>query len=203
MKLPCILQPRILKQAIKALFSKPYTTNYPSCSYTPVSTFRGRPRYNSQKCIGCAACAQVCPSKCIEVIDDTKANPPVRRLIHHVDACIWCGQCERYCTTREGIKQTLEYECSGYSPADFEEKVEKELVRCEMCGCIIAPLDQIRYLVGRLGELAYTNPTLMLIAGQELKIIDSSLTPVDNAVTRTRRINILCPKCRRKTALIV
>ena len=70
LKLPALLQPRVLMQALQAVFSRPYTTDYPSVPYEPPAGFRGRVRFNADACIGCGACAQVCPSKCIEVLDD-------------------------------------------------------------------------------------------------------------------------------------
>ena len=203
MKLPCLLQPRILKLALKSLFSRPYTTRFPAEPYEPIPQFRGRPRYNKDECIGCGACAEVCPSKCIDVIDDVHASPPVRRLVQHLDACIQCGQCVRYCTSEKGIRQTTEYDYVGFKPEDFEEKVEKELLLCECCGEVIAPLDQIRWLVRRLGPLAFANPTLMLVSLKELAVVDEGLRIETDQAVRPQRISIQCPKCRRKTALAV
>jgi len=203
MKLPCLLQPRILKQALTALFSKPYTTKYPKEPFEPIPEFRGRPRYTEEECIGCGACAEVCPSKCIDVIDEVEGDKPHRRLVHHVDQCIWCGQCERYCTTKEGIKQTTEYQCIGFKPEDFEDAIEKELLLCETCGCVLAPVDQIRWLAKKLGPLAYTNPTVMLLAGRDLQVVDEGVKSEGDEVLRQDRIAIQCPKCRRKTSIAV
>lgn len=205
MKLPCLLQWRILKLALKSLFSRPYTTAFPAAAFEPIQQFRGRPRFDTDSCIGCGACAEVCPSKCIDVIDDTAAAPPVRSLVQHLDACICCGQCERYCTTEKGIRQTQEYNYVGFGPADFEESCDKELMLCECCGEIVAPLDQLRWLARRLGPLTYTNPTLMLVAQNELQIVDPGVHVTDAAATpaRSHRISIQCPRCRRRTALTV
>ncbi len=203
MKLPCLFQPRILKQALTSLFSKPYTTTFPATPFEPIPEFRGRPRYHEKDCIGCGACAEVCPSKCIDVVDDPSASPAVRRLIQHVDACIWCGQCERYCTTKEGIKLSTDWDCVGFKPEDFEEKVEKELLLCEMCGGVIAPVDQIRWLVKRLGPLAYTNPTVMLVAARDLVVVDPGVRSDSADVRRADRLTIQCPRCRRETSFAV
>lgn len=205
MKLPCLLQVRILKLALKSLFSRPYTTAFPSGEYEPQADFRGRPRYSEEDCIGCGACAEVCPADCIDMVDDAEADTPTRRFVQHLDACICCGQCERYCTTEKGITLTNEYEFIGFGPEDFEEKVDKELLKCEFCGCVVAPVDQIRWLARRLGPLAFTNPTLMLVSQRELRVVDDGAR-VDTAVggaQRSQRVSIQCPKCRRKTALAV
>jgi hydrogenase-4 component H len=202
MKLPCLLQFRILKLAIVSLFSRPYTTKFPAGEpYQPIEQFRGRPRYDEDECIGCGACAQVCPSNCIDLVDDVSSASPVRRLIQHLDACICCGQCERYCTTEKGIKLSNEYDFVGFAPEDFEEKTEKALLLCECCGEILAPVDQLRWLAKRLGPLTFANPTLMLVSQKDLAVVDEGVKSATEG--REARVSIQCPKCRRKTALLV
>ena len=203
MKLPCLLQFRILKLAIISLFSRAYTTSFPKGVYEPIKQFRGRPRYHKDDCMGCGACAEVCPSKCIDLIDDVKAVRPMRRLVQHLDACICCGQCERYCPTEKGITLTNEYDFVGFAPADFEERVEKDLLLCECCGEVIAPVEQLRWLVRRLGPLAFTNPTLMLVAARELALVSEGVKITSDKAVRAERVSIQCPKCRRKTSLAV
>ena len=201
LKLPPLLQPRVLKHALWAIFSRPYTIDFPNVPYQPPPGFRGRVRFDADACIGCGACAEVCPPKCIDVVDESDCDSPKRRLIQHADACIWCGQCERYCPTGEGIQMTSEYIQVGYKPEDFEERVEKELLMCEVCGECLAPVDQLRWLVRRLGPLAFTNPTLMLMAGRDLGVVEKPVKSESETVQRADRLRIQCPKCRRATAL--
>lgn len=203
MKLPCLLQFRILKLALISLFSRPFTTRFPYEPYEPIKQFRGRPRYSEEDCIGCGACAEVCPSACIDVSDDAGADRPMRRFVQHLDACICCGQCQKYCPTEKGIRLTNEYDFVGFAPEDFEEKVEKELVLCERCGDIIAPLDQLRWLVKRLGLLAFANPTLMLVSQTEISVVDEGVKTDSKEALRSQRVSIQCPKCRRKTSVAV
>lgn len=198
--LPALLQPRVLKQAIRALVSRPYTTSFPAEPYQPPPEFRGRVRFRPEACIGCGACVEVCPSKCIDLEDDPEAQPPVRRLTQHVDACIWCGQCTRYCPTGEGIYQTTEYVAIGFCPEDFEERVEKTLCFCETCGNILAPVDQLRWLARRLGPLAYAQPALMLQQGMDLGVVEAPVPPSPDGVQRADRLRIQCPRCRRTSA---
>ena len=201
LKLPPLLQPRVLKHALRAIFSRPYTTDFPETPYQPPPGFRGRVRFDADACIACGACAEVCPPNCIDVLDDVEANPPRRTLIQHADACIWCGQCERYCPTGAGIQMTNEYIAIGFRPEDFEERVEKELLLCEVCGERLAPVDQLRWLVRRLGPLAFTNPTLMLMAGRDFGVVGKPVKTQAETVGRADRLRIQCPKCRRATAL--
>jgi len=205
MKLPCLFQFRILKLALASLFGKPFTTKFPVGEYEPIEEFRGRPRFSADECIGCGACAEVCPADCIDLVDDRECNPPTRRLVQHFDACITCGQCERHCTSEKGIRLTNEYDSVGFCPEDFEETVEKELLLCETCGAVIAPVAQLKWLVKRLGPLVYTNPTLMLVSHGQLTLLDQGVRQgtVTETSLRAQRVSIQCPKCRRKSALTV
>lgn len=200
MKLPAFLQPRVLAQAVRAVLSAPYTTRFPAEPFEPVEGFRGRPRFSEAGCIGCGACAEVCPAKCIDLVDDTAATPPVRRLVQHLDACIWCGQCARYCPTGRGITMSREYDCMGFSPEDFEERVTKTLALCGVCGEVIAPVDQLRWLADRLGPIAFANPTLLGIVGRDLGLGTGGPVGDRDDVTRGDRLAMQCPRCRRKSA---
>jgi hydrogenase-4 component H len=200
MRKPAFLQPRILKQAFRAAFSAPYTTRFPAEPFEPQAAFRGRPRFNADACIGCGACAQVCPPKCIDVIDDTTVSPPVRRLVQHLDSCIVCGQCERYCPTQKGIRMTTEWDFAGFKPEDFEERIEKELVMCEVCGEVLAPADQLSWLVNRLGPSSFANRTLAKFTGMKLGYVEQGVRSRSDSVLRQDRMALQCPKCRRKTA---
>ena len=203
MNLPCLFQFRILKLAITSFFSRPFTTKFPYAPYEPIKQFRGRPRYHADDCIGCGACAQVCPADAIDLTDEMNKTKPVRKLVHHLDTCIQCGQCERYCPTAKGIMLSNEYDYAAFSRTDFEERVEKDLLLCECCGEIIAPIDQLRWLIRRLGPLAFTNPTLMLVSASELALVSDGVKTVSDKAVRSERVSIQCPKCRRKTAFAV
>jgi hydrogenase-4 component H len=200
MKIPALFQFRVLKLAIASLFGKPFTTSFPKKPFEAIKEYRGRPRYHKDDCIGCTACAQVCPSKSIDVIDETSGTKPVRKLVHHLDTCIQCAQCQRYCTTEKGIILTHEWDYVGFSSNDFLETCEKELLLCEVCGEVVAPVDQIKWLVRRLGPLAFCNPTVMLISHKELSVVDKGLEKGTEGPSRAMRVNIQCPHCRRKTA---
>ena len=200
MNKPAFLQPRILKKAIAAVLSRPFTTKFPAEPFEPQDAFRGRPRFHADDCIGCGACAQVCPSKCIEVRDDVGASPPRRVLVQHFDACIMCGQCERYCPTQAGIRMSTDWDTAGFKPEHFEEQVEKELVMCEVCGEVLAAADQLRWLSERLGPYAFANPTLAMFAGLELGYVEPGVKSQSDVPLRQDRMALQCPRCRRQTA---
>ena len=200
MRIPALLQPRVLREALRSLFSRPFTTRFPHEPFEPDEAFRGRPRFIEAGCVACGACAQVCPPKCIDVIDDLDPQQPTRTLVQHRDACIWCGQCERHCPTGAGIELTTEWDCLGSRPEDFEERVQKELLLCEVCGGPVAPTDQLRWLGRRLGPLAFANPTLMLVGLRDLGTVDPAVRTESGEVQRADRLRVQCPKCMRTTA---
>ena len=134
------------------------------------------------------------------MIDDLEAAPSVRRLVQHFDSCIMCGQCERYCPTQKGIRMTNEWDFVGFRPEDFEESIEKELVMCEVCGEVLAPADQLSWLVDRLGAVSFANPTLAMFAGIKLGYVEQGVHSDSVNVLRQDRMALQCPKCRRQTA---
>jgi len=60
---------RELKEAVRALIKGPYTSKFPYKPHVPYERFRGRPKFNTEFCIGCTACAQVCPTGAIQFKD--------------------------------------------------------------------------------------------------------------------------------------
>ncbi|MBN1823263.1 MAG: 4Fe-4S binding protein [Endomicrobiales bacterium] len=194
MKLPKINE---LRYAIKALFSKAMTTKFPFEKHTPFPGFRGRPEPNDEKCIACGACAQVCPSGAIEVIDHAEGNDPKRDVIWHYDLCMYCGQCELLCTTKEGVKLGPEYDLSTFDRSTLSAGVTKELIVCKDCGEIIGPREHLMWLFERLGPLAFGNFNLIYVEQKDMNLtseIPGELVPPP--IQRQDLYRLLCPKCR-------
>ena len=193
---------RELGEAVKALVRGPATIKFPFEPYEAPEGFRGKPKYSEDDCIGCGACAEVCPSQCIALVDDTEAKPPVRRLAIHFDACIFCGQCELNCTTEKGVHLTTEYDLACFDRTACLETVEKELVLCEVCGAVVGCRDHLLWVAERLGAKRYANPTLVLLADGELGLVSGeSHRDPDRPPDRSDTMRVLCPKCRRTTVL--
>ncbi|MFO7958113.1 MAG: 4Fe-4S binding protein [Candidatus Brocadiia bacterium] len=189
---------RELKEAVRALVVGPYTANFPA-EPTPVpESFRGRPRFDEDECVGCGGCANVCPPGALEKEDDLEAG--VRRLTVHLDRCIFCGQCHAYCLTEKGIEQTNEYDLSTTDRSTLLEEVEKELLLCEACGAVIGAREHVLWVARRLGPLAFANPTLMLTALDDDGLADKEPPPSEE-LRRGDKLRVLCPKCRQITSL--
>lgn len=194
---------RELIEAIKALIKGPYTSKFPAEPHQPHPNFRGQPKFNEEKCVGCGACKEVCPAEAIDYQDaiDDKSNPR-RVMIHYTDTCIFCGQCEAACIVdNEGIKLSNDWELSFFDRSKSDERIEKELQLCEICGETIACRDHLEWIVKRIGELSFSNPTLYLSRLKSLGIVDENIISALADQGRCDRVKILCASCRRETTL--
>lgn len=101
---------KMLSQAIKSLFKKPATINYPAQKADVPSGFRGKLTFDSTVCIGCKLCMKDCPSHAIEILPEAEGG---FRAVVHLDKCIYCGQCAESC--RKGaLHCTTEFELAEY-----------------------------------------------------------------------------------------
>ena len=65
----------------------------------------------------------------------------------------------------------------------------------------MATKDHLFWTAQRVGELAYSNPTLYQTQLKRLGIVDENLVEIVKDSGRSDRIKILCSRCRRETTL--
>ena len=204
MRLPKI---RELGEAIKALFQGPYTRRFPQVHLEPYRSFRGLPKFNQERCVGCLACVQICPADALahqDIIEETpEGNRRAKRvLFHYTDTCIFCGQCEAVCIAdHEGIKSSKEWDLAFFERTKAYETIEKELELCEICRTPIGCTDHLAWICERVGELSYSNPTLYLSLHKQLGLVDQNILATVRNHGRADRLKILCARCRRETTL--
>lgn len=189
---------RELKEALKALISGPCTTKFPKVPHCPFPRFRGKPVPYVDGCIGCGACAEVCPPGSILITDDLTASPPVRILKWRHDFCIFCGQCERICTTKEGVKLSNEFDLADITRKNMFSEIKKELVICPDCKDIISPKDHILHVAKKLGTQAYSNINIIALTQQEFLNNSAEINDHSQPLRRQTAFKILCPKCRHQ-----
>ncbi|MBK8980311.1 MAG: 4Fe-4S dicluster domain-containing protein [Planctomycetes bacterium] len=193
---------RELKEAVTSLLKGPYTHPFPAQPTPLPAWIRGRPTYDPEGCIGCGACAEVCPVRAIEVRDEARDDGTWwRTLVLHFDNCVFCGECMRACTTQQGVALSQDYELSGFDRSTMVETVEKQLVVCELCGGRITARDHLAWIHRRLGPVAAANPTLYLATHDALGLRESA--PRDGRpLDRSDIQRVLCPACRRSVTLM-
>ena len=69
-----------------------------------------KPRYDLDKCIGCAICAGFCPEGCIELLEQKNEDGEVeKKYLPDYDYCKGCGMCADNCP-KSAIVMVLEDE---------------------------------------------------------------------------------------------
>lgn len=196
---------RELGEAVKSLVSKPYTTKFPKVPHEAFEGFRGKPEFSDEYCIGCGACAEVCPGNAISVIDPEEPlktagdSSLVRTMQVRYDMCNFCGNCEAHCITEKGIQLTKQFDLALFDRSLARETHELELVVCDICGSIITTKKHLSWLLRQLGTLAYGNPTLVLVNQKELIPVETG--EKGEELRRPDIMKILCPKCRKEVMI--
>ena len=189
---------RELREAVTAVFSPRFTTRFPAEPCVVPERYRGKPEFDSNTCVGCGACVNVCPTQALTYIDDLAADPPIRRITFRYDTCIFCGNCQDNCTSQTGIALSKQWDLAGLDRQSMRETHEYELQLCEKCGASIGTKKHLVWLYEKLGPLAYTNPSLLLAKNKELLGGQrNGQTQAEPSEVRTSNfMQILCPTCK-------
>ena len=107
------------------------TLEYPLKEVEAPDEYRGLPHIDPQKCIGCGACTNACPSNAITKAIDLEKG--VKRIILDVGRCIRCGRCEEVCPSG-AMRLTKIFEAATEDRNKHIEIVELRLQRCSRCG---------------------------------------------------------------------
>jgi hydrogenase-4 component H len=120
-----------IKEAIIALAPGRVTLPYPFAPREPEEGFRGLPHVDVNRCIGCGGCANVCPARCIRVVDEDQST---RVLVFLHERCTFCGRCAEVCPV-DAIEMSKEFELSTDDPHDdLVGEYHIFMGPCERCG---------------------------------------------------------------------
>ncbi|HLD30050.1 MAG TPA: hypothetical protein VJC03_06875, partial [bacterium] len=121
--------------------------------------------------------------------------------VWHYDLCIMCGECERICTTQDGVKLVPEFALAGFKREDLKGTGKDcVLLFCPECGGIAGTKEQMDWITGVIGEKQTANLGLLNMKLQKLGIIDKT----ERNITLEKRddyFTFLCPRCRHRAAL--
>jgi len=119
---------------LKHLFTRAFTVQYPVEKIVIAPRMRGRHGLRTDEagellCIGCQACARVCPDKLITVKtrktpEGSKKKLEVEDFTLNLEACMFCGLCTDVCPNTS-IVMTNFYEMATKNRDDIFLTMEK------------------------------------------------------------------------------
>jgi formate hydrogenlyase subunit 6/NADH:ubiquinone oxidoreductase subunit I len=188
---------RELREAVISLVTPAYTTSFPAKEHIPEEKFRGKPEVNEKGCVGCITCANVCPPGAITVSDES--GTAIRTIVRDYGKCIFCGQCEAYCITGEGVKlSNLLYDIAVFDRGKSVETQTRELLLCSHCNCVISTKEHIQYLFRKLGPKGYSSTLALNVFNQSfIPDPESVSVEVQDELKRKDMFNTICPNCQR------
>jgi len=118
----------LIREVLICLRAGRVTLPYPLKPMKAPPRFRGRPTIDGEKCIGCGACAEVCPPRLISVTD----AGTMRRISMDYSRCTYCARCQEICPVGSA-SCTDDFEDATASREDLTVSVELEMVSCSAC----------------------------------------------------------------------
>ena len=142
-----------LKETVICLQAGRVTLPYPADPVPVPERFRGRPLFNHVKCIGCAGCANNCPSREILILDVCQEL----RILHYLGRrCTYCARCADVCPEK-AITMSKEFENGTNNIPDLSQRLELFMGTCQRCGRCFkgqSPLEALKMKGYRLDDLA-------------------------------------------------
>lgn len=145
--------------ALKNLFSKPATVNYPQVQPNYPEQSRGHIEINIDDCIMCGLCSRKCMSGAITVDRNTKTWS-IERM-----GCVQCGACVNACP-KKCLNMAVGYSAvstektvDSYSqpiPEEKPGKIVNDMEKCILCGLCARKCPQECITVDRTGEKTWS-----------------------------------------------
>lgn len=124
-----------LRQIAFGLSTPRATVGYPLAPLAPEAAYRGRVTVDTERCVGCGGCAEVCPARCIRITDTAPARRIIRRLL---DRCLLCGRCEEACAY-DAVHLIADWETGTTRREDLVIEQDLFMGICDRCGRCYVP----------------------------------------------------------------
>jgi formate hydrogenlyase subunit 6/NADH:ubiquinone oxidoreductase subunit I len=157
-----------LKEALVSLADIKPGILKPEAPTQPLSPPQHRMVIYDKKCVGCGACATVCPADAISLLENRKH----RVITIKIAQCIYCGMCADTCP-EQALSLLAGDELSSSTKENLLHELKIKLKRCEQCRTIMGPEKSI------------------------IKTVKNIFSPRGLTSRDLEWIN-LCPSCRRK-----
>ena len=172
----CPPRPQAIAQAIASLLGLELDT---SEEYWGVPEgLRGLPELDPEKCVGCGACANSCPTDAMS-FEDLEADRAVRV---NYGLCIYCATCQEICP-EEAVKLTGEYRAWFKGKDEMVKTVEVPLRACANCGRYFVSDRQMESIIKR--------------------ILERSGKIYEPLIEDLKKLTSYCPECRRSSVELV
>lgn len=152
------------------------TLPYPFAPVELAPGFRGKPEYDPQQCIACAACTVACPSNALQM--ETDLDQGLRTWSIFYGRCIYCARCEEVCPTG-AIKLGTDFELASFDREDLTVRADFRLAACSNCGVYFTTVKALKHVQA---------------------LLEQATGPSGGAPDR-RELLLMCPQCRRSIDL--
>ncbi len=141
-----------LKEALVCLQAGQVTLAYPQQPHPAEENFRGKPVVDFERCIGCGACAKVCPPRLIQLVD----ADGYREVSYTLGRCTYCGSCRDVCP-EQAVQMSPLFETATPQIDDINIIIRLKLLTCRECGATIATQRMAKRVENALHEAGYSH----------------------------------------------
>lgn len=114
---------KMVELVLKSLFKKPATVNYPAEPLPMPPNFRGKLKFDADKCIGCLICTKDCPTNAITI---RKVGEKQFEAEIDLGKCIYCAQCVDSCP-KKALAITPEFELASFDRGQLKITYKNQL----------------------------------------------------------------------------
>jgi len=113
-----------ITRVLKELSTKPSTLEFPRQKERLADNYRGTHKLDIQTCISCSACAKICPTATIKMVDTETERGTKRMPEINLGRCMFCGLCEEVCPTH-CLVLTKDYDFERCDRREFIKRPEE------------------------------------------------------------------------------